>query len=55
MKPAPACRSITAAIWRKLQHAGRSWFHLTRQERLATMIVLGIFLIGAATRWWLGR
>ena len=29
----------------------RSWFHLTRQERLAVMIVLGIFMLGAITRW----
>ena len=33
------------------QTAAASWLHLTRQERLAVLIVLGIFILGAITRW----
>jgi hypothetical protein len=54
MSAPPVRNSGVMLPWRLLQKAGRSWFFLTRQERLAILIVLGIFLLGAATRWWLG-
>jgi hypothetical protein len=38
---------------RALSHAGLSWFALTGRERIAALIVLGIFLIGLTARAWL--
>jgi hypothetical protein len=30
----------------------RSWFNLTSQERGAVLLVLGLFLLGLAVRWY---
>jgi hypothetical protein len=56
MTPSSQKKTSDAAFgWRPLRHAAKSWFGLTQQERFAILVVLGIFLLGAATRWWLGR
>jgi len=30
----------------------RSWFELTREEQLGILVILGLFLLGLAMRYW---
>ncbi|MBT3194242.1 MAG: hypothetical protein HN341_16985 [Verrucomicrobia bacterium] len=45
-------RSAAVNLFRR---AGQAWFGLTRRERLAILIVVGILLLGTVTRWWFAR
>ena len=39
------------ALQNGITKAGQAWFNLTTQERVTAVIVTGIFLLGAVTRW----
>ena len=39
------------AVQNAFAKAGQAWFSLTIQERVTALIITGIFLLGAITRW----
>jgi len=49
----PDLHNRMEALWRECQHATRSWFYLTRQERVAVLVVLGLFLLGVTAKLYL--
>jgi len=41
---------IKQSFSNKLKQAAQSWFSLTRQERMALMMIIAILIIGVITR-----
>lgn len=50
MNPGVRLRKAIIALDDAMHYTRRTWFSLTRQERLAIGTVITIFLIGLATR-----
>jgi hypothetical protein len=50
MKTSTMRQNLPALIWKNLRQAGRAWFRLTRQERIALLLVMVILAIGVIAR-----
>lgn len=51
----PPARLRIQAARRALAQGAAPWFALTRDEQKALLLVMSLFALGLAVRWWMGR